>query len=120
MKKLNRTPLALALGTTLLAGIASTAAHAEFGVTELSQGYMQLAAADAPDMKKKEGGCGEAKCGADKKAAMEGDMKAAEGKCGGKKMEGDMKPAAEGEMMKAPEGKCGGKKMDGAMEMPAK
>lgn len=118
MKKLNKTPFALTLGATLLAGVASTAAHADFGVTELSQGYMQLAAADSEDMKKKEGGCGEAKCGADKKA-MEGDMKTAEGKCGGKKMDGDMKPA-EGEMMKALEGKCGGKKMDGAMEMPAK
>lgn len=100
MKKLNKTPLALTLGTTLLAGIASTVAHAEFGVTELNHGYMQLAEADAADMKKKEGSCGEAKCGANKKE-MSSDMKTTEGKCGGQKAESEMK---------APEGKCGGKK----------
>ncbi len=103
MKKLNKTPFAVTLGATLLAGVASTTAHADFGVTELNQGYMQLAAADAPDMKKKEGSCGEAKCGANKKetAEMANEMKSMEGKCGGQKTESEMK---------ATEGKCGGKK----------
>lgn len=102
MKKLNKTPFALTLGATLLAGMASTA-HAEFGVTELNHGYMQLAEADVADMKKKEGSCGEAKCGANKKETVEmaNDAKTMEGKCGAKKAESDMK---------APEGKCGGKK----------
>lgn len=103
MKKLNKTPFTLTLGATLLASVASTAAHAEFGVTKLNQGYMQLAQADTADMKKKEGSCGEAKCGANKKETkeMSSDIKTMEGKRGATKTESEMK---------VPEGKCGDKK----------
>ena len=95
----------IALGTTILTGLAVTTAQAEknltevdsFEMTELSTGYMQLAEADTSDeatMKKKEGACGEGKCGGDKKAAP----KTGEGKCGSDKKTG--------------EGKCGSDKKE--------
>lgn len=128
MKNLHKKPLALTLGTTLLAGLASTGVYAEtsspFAMNELSSGYMQLAEADMaaePSMKKTEGSCGEAKCGANKaKAGMdnaeatpkvEGEMKAAEGKCGDKKMPEATTATPMDGTMKATEGKCGDKKM---------
>jgi uncharacterized low-complexity protein len=134
MKKINKTPLAAAMGAAFISTFAANAANAQanpFGMTELSAGYMQVAAADA-DKK-----AGEMKCGASmgmpkmqegtcagKKAAA--PAKAAEGKCGAM-MEGDkMKKGMEnvcGAMMKGKEGKCGammkGEKMK-APEAPAK
>lgn len=109
MKKSHKSPLALTLGTTLLA-MGSSLVQADttvsttspFAMTELSQGYMQFAEAEAPaaEMKKKDGSCGEAKCGANKMSKeAPADAKATEGKCGGKNMD-----------MKETEGKCGSKK----------
>ena len=94
MKKLAKTPLALTLGTTLLSGLAVSMAQAEsisapfggmFAMTELTQGYMQLAEADSAQVgqvKKNEGSCGEGKCGAKKDMS---EMKTKEGSCGAKK-----------------------------------
>jgi uncharacterized low-complexity protein len=144
MKKINKTPLAAAMGTAVVSTFAANAVNAEakpFGMSELSNGYMQLAEykpyAGAKSsgsaktektcgagMGKKEGACGEGKCGnkmKDGAAKMEegkcaGAKKtAAEGKCGegkcGDMMDGDkMKKGMEkscGAMMKGKEGKCG-------------
>jgi uncharacterized low-complexity protein len=121
MKKTKKS-LNIALGTTLLSGLAVTAVQADvthfpegntFEMTELSNGYMQLAKADTTDdaaTKKKEGSCGEGKCGSDKSKTEEGkcgsdkkgDAKAKEGKCGSDK-KGDAKTE---------EGKCGGNKKE--------
>lgn len=130
MKKINKTPLAAAMGSAVLSTLAMTAAHAEanpFGLTELSSGYMQVAEShDAAATKPKEGACGEGKCGAmmkgkslnnkmDEGTCASSKPKAAEGKCGegkcGAMMEnGKMKKGMEGvcgEMMKGKEGACG-------------
>lgn len=96
-----KTRFALAIGSTLAASAAmSTIAHAAdspFTLTRLSAGY-QLAEADS---KQKDGKCGEAKCGANKKAkeAKCGADKAKDGSCGAEK--------------KATEGNCGGNKKMG-------
>ncbi|MCK5872132.1 MAG: hypothetical protein KAG26_04845 [Methylococcales bacterium] len=116
--KTNRKSLSIALGTTLLSGIGIGTVSAEvptvnaaegslFELTNLSEGYMQLAEAKDTTAKKKEGSCGEGKCGGDKKdKAKEG--KCGEGKCGDKK---DKKSKTkEG---KCGEGKCGGDKKVG-------
>lgn len=115
MKKLNKTPLATAIGAVVVSAFATTATHAEtnpFAMTELSQGYMQVAEANENYTVKpfpknaKEAACGEGKCGSmmddDKmKKGMEGAcggmMKGKEGACG-------MKKTTEG---KCGEGKCG-------------
>ena len=97
MKKIN-TSLKIALGTTLLSGLAVSTAHADltavsatpsnpFQTTDLATGYMQSAPADAIS-EKKEGSCGEGKCGSKKeKMPKEGKCgdKMGEGKCGDKK-----------------------------------
>ncbi len=122
MKKINKTPLVTAMGVAVISTLSATAANAEanpFGMTELSQGYMQLAEADkAGEMK-----CGanmggmtkpkapEAACAGKKtEAKPAADAKAGEKKCGAM-MEGDkMKKGMEavcGEMMKGKEGACG-------------
>ena len=82
-----KTTLTLAAGaafvaTTAFAPIAS-AADNPFGMAKLDSGY-QLAAADD---KKKDGKCGEGKCGGDKKPTddKKKDGKCGEGKCGGTK-----------------------------------
>lgn len=94
--------VSLAIASTFAGAAAMPLAHAAenpFGATKLEAGY-QLAQADT---KMKDGKCGEAKCGADKKAAAEKKMK--DGKCGEAKCGADKK---------AKEGKCGGdKKTDG-------
>jgi uncharacterized low-complexity protein len=94
----SKKPLALAVGTAFVTGVACTsiasAADNPFGMTELSSGYMQLAGA-------------EGKCGGEKKEAegkCGGEKKEAEGKCAGEKKE------AEG---KCGEGKCGAEKEAG-------
>lgn len=96
-----KTSIAIAASAAMTAGLALSpsiaSAENPFAAQELSNGYMQLAEHHA-----EEGKCGEAKCGADKKAEegkCGGEKKAEEGKCGGDK--------------KAKEGNCGGeKKMD--------
>jgi len=116
MKKTKKS-LNIALGTTLLSGLAVTAVQADvthlpesntFEMTELSNGYMQLAEADTTDdaaTKKKEGSCGEGKCGSNKKDSNKKDStKIEEGKCGNDK-KGDAKTK---------EGKCGGDKTEAA------
>lgn len=92
MKKINKTPLATAMGVAVISTLSATAANAEanpFGMTELSQGYMQLAEADK---------AGEMKCGAGMNMAK---PKAPEAACAGKKTE--TKPADP----KATEAACG-------------
>ena len=103
MKKINKTPLAAAMGVAFISTFAASGANAEanpFGMTELSQGYMQLAEADK---------AGEMKCGAGMKMEK---PKTPEGACAGKKT--DAKPADEkaaeaqcGASMKGKEGACG-------------
>ncbi len=95
MAKTQLKPLALALGATLVAGMATTTMAATNAVENpfvsetLESGYKVLA----------EGKCGEGKCGGKKAEGKCGEGKKAEGKCGeGKKAEG-----------KCGEGKCGGK-----------
>jgi len=110
MKKINRTPLAAAMGVAVISTFSVNVANAEaspFGMTELSQGYMQVAEADK---------AGEMKCG----AGMQMEKpKAPEGACAGKKT-APAKPAD----AKAAEAKCGAemKGKDGAcgagMKMP--
>ncbi|MCK4494289.1 MAG: hypothetical protein KAU26_09545 [Methylococcales bacterium] len=104
-----QTSLKIALGaTTLVSGLAATTAQANinttpnnetqnpFEITDISTGYMQLAEADTKK-DKKEGSCGEGKCGT-KKDKMPKEVKCGykmdEGKCGSK----------------MDEGKCGSKK----------
>lgn len=115
MKKSNKTPLAIAVGSTLLSGLTSTAVQADtdfaidanpFQISELSTGYMQTAKADSEktgSKKMKDGSCGEGGCGA---AMMKGsEEKTAEGNCAGNKpMPSEKKSDKEG---KCGEGKCG-------------
>jgi uncharacterized low-complexity protein len=127
MKKINKTPLAVAMGAAFISTFATTAVNAEvnpFGMTELSTGYMQVAAADkAAEMacgaamggmakpKTAEGACaGQVKPNADKAKTAEGQC--GEGKCGAMMKDGKMKPGMEascGAMMKGKEGSCGDK-----------
>lgn len=120
MKKFNKT-LVLAIGTTFVSSLATVSAQTDaFAMTELTQGYMQLAQADATktapaDSKAKapeakcaganpitgpksaEAKCGAGKCGADMKKSTDtkgSDAKATEGKCGEGKCSSDMKKAA--------------------------
>lgn len=81
------------MASATLAPMAS-AADATFAATSLESGYTLAEHA--------EGKCGEAKCGADKKA--EGEGKCGEGKCGEGKCGADKKAKGEG---KCGEGKCG-------------
>ena len=133
MKKINKTPLAAAMGVALLSTFAATAANAEanpFGMTELSTGYMQVAEADAAK-KTPEMACGASMGGMDKPKTPEGacagnakpattvvkpaatataTTKATEGSCGDMMKDGKMKPGMEaacGAMMKGKEGACG-------------
>jgi len=136
MKKITKTPLAAAMGVAFISTFAVTAANAEanpFGMSELSQGYMQVAEADkAAEMacganmkmddkakpKLPEGSCAGAKhvdgvkhvMGEQPAESKAGEAKAGEGKCGNM-MDGDkMKKGMEascGAMMKGKEGSCG-------------
>jgi uncharacterized low-complexity protein len=112
MKKMNKT-LVLAMGTTLISGLASAANVAEvqegvFQMTELSSGYMQLATAETTTAKPKtmEGKCAGAKPMSAPKVT---EAKCGEGKCGDAMLhkaatEGAKAPA---ETTKTAEGKCG-------------
>jgi uncharacterized low-complexity protein len=128
MKKLNKTPLAVAMGAALISGFAPIAANAEanpFAMTEMSSGYMQLAEA-AGEMK-----CGanmggmvkpkaaEGACAGSKTTAATEAAKKVEGSCGNMMKDGKMKPGMEkscGAMMKGKEGACGDKMKDKAKE----
>lgn len=113
MKKMNKTPLAAAMGAALISTFATTAANAEanpFAMTELSSGYMQLAEmkcgasmgmGDAAKSKTAEGACA---------GSVEAAKKAPGGACGAMMKDGKMKPGMEkacGAMMKGKEGACG-------------
>ncbi len=113
MKKSYKKPLAIAVSSTLLSGLASTAVQAEsnsaidanpFEISELSTGYMLTAKSDLEEKgskKMKDGSCGEGKCGS---SLMKGsEEKTAEGKCAGDKPMPSMKKSGE----KGAEGKCG-------------
>ena len=105
MKKL--TFASLAIGSTFAAIALTPLAHAgsdnPFGATKLQAGY-QLAQADT---KMKDGKCGEAKCGADKKVAeKKKDGKCGEAKCGADKKAVEAKCGAD----KKYEAKCGAAK----------
>ncbi|KXB30956.1 hypothetical protein AT959_09610 [Dechloromonas denitrificans] len=88
MKKQNL--VSLAVGSAFAAITLSPVAHAAdnpFAANKLEAGY-QLAQAD----KMKDGKCGEAKCGADKKATeKKKDGKCGEAKCGADKKSGEKK-----------------------------
>ena len=91
--------VSLAIGSAFAAIALTPVAHAAdtpFGATKLEAGY-QLAQADT---KKMDGKCGEAKCGADKKAM---DDKKKDGKCGEAKCGADKKAMDD----KKKDGKCG-------------
>lgn len=138
MKKTSKSPLAAAMGVAIVSSFASAIVSAEanpFGVSELSNGYMQVAeagksaemacGANMPGMagmakpKAAEGAC------AGNKPAAAAPAKAGEGKCGEGKcaamMDGDkMKKGMEsscGAMMKGKEGSCGAAAGAG-MKMP--
>ncbi len=94
MKKIHKTPFAIAMGASLLP-LAVNVAQAEanpFALSELGSGYM-LTAEAKPDQagsdKMKDGACGEGKCGASMMkqgaAGAAADKKAMEGKCAGNK-----------------------------------
>ena len=84
-----KTPLALAMGASLLP-FAVQAESNPFALSDLNSGYMQTAEAGAAAdgaSKMKDGACGEGKCGAAmmKPATPAADKKAVEGKCAGNK-----------------------------------
>lgn len=128
MKKINKSPLAAAMGAAFISTLAASPANAEtnpFGLSELSSGYMQVAAAemacganmDMTKSKAPEGACaGKPTKAADKPAAAAPAAKPAaegscgEGMCGAMMQGGKMKPGMEascGAMMKGKEGACG-------------
>jgi uncharacterized low-complexity protein len=103
MKK--QTLASLAIGSAFAAVALTPIAHAAdnpFAAKQLSAGY-QLAQADT---KGKDGKCGEAKCGAEKKAAE----KQKDGKCGEAKCGADKKPVEKKKDGKCGEAKCGAAK----------
>ena len=98
--------VSLAIGSAFAAAALTPLAHAAsdnpFSSAKLEGGY-QLAQADT---KGKDGKCGEAKCGADKKAAeKKKDGKCGEAKCGADKKAGEKKMDG-----KCGEAKCGADK----------
>ena len=111
---IKKSPLAIAVGTTLFSGFSATNVQADnvansednpFAMTELSSGYMFVAQADKEKKatkKMKDGACGEGLCGAGMmpEGALE---KTSEGKCAGNKPMAKEKKAD----MKGMEGKCG-------------
>jgi uncharacterized low-complexity protein len=125
MKKLNKTPLATAMGAMLLSGfVGEVSADANpFALSEMSSGYMQTqtvadAKADAAEANSKvsQGGCASNvkpaphphKATGETTKKTEGSC--GEGKCGGMMNDGKMKQGMEstcGAMMKGKEGSCG-------------
>jgi len=122
VKKINKTPLAAAMGAAFISTLSASPASAEanpFGMTELSSGYMQVAAAEMAcgasmnmkDPKAPEGACaGKPTKAADKPTSKSTEGSCGEGKCGAMMQDGKMKPGLEqscGAMMKGKEGACG-------------
>ncbi|MFW5443465.1 MAG: hypothetical protein ACKE51_04050 [Methylococcaceae bacterium] len=120
MKKSNKAPLAITIGSTLLTGLGSPALQADpsaalgdnpFTLTELSTGYMQTAESDSESngsKKMKDGSCGEGNCGS--KMMKGSEEKTSEGKCAGNK---PMPKATKSD--KDMEGKCGEGKCGSSM-----
>jgi len=124
MKKMNKSPLAAAMGAAVISTLSATA-NAEanpFGMTELNSGYMQVAAGEMscganmggmdksnmpPANKTAEGNC----AGNKSATATAAQAKAAEKKCAGYKS-----ATATAAPAKAAEGKCGEKKCAGMMD----
>jgi uncharacterized low-complexity protein len=131
MKKMNKSPLAAAMGAAIITTAAATA-HAEanpFGMTELNSGYMQLAAGEMacganmggmdkstmqpPQNKTAEGACAGQTSTTAPAPAKAAEGKCGEGKCGAMMEDGQMKKGMEnvcGAMMKGKEGSCGAMK----------
>lgn len=131
MKKMNKSPLAAAMGAAIIS-TATVTAQAEanpFGMTELNGGYMQLAAGEMacganmggmdksnmqpPQNKTAEGACAGQKSTAAPAPAKAAEGQCGEGKCGGMMDDGKMKSGMEsvcGAMMKGQEGSCGATK----------
>jgi uncharacterized low-complexity protein len=131
MKKMNKSPLAAAMGAAIISTATATA-HAEanpFGMSELNGGYMQLAAGEMacganmggmdksnmqpPQNKTAEGACAGQKSTTAPAPAKAAEGKCGEGKCGGMMDDGKMKKGMEsvcGAMMKGKEGSCGAMK----------
>lgn len=117
MKKFSKTPLAVAMGTAVLSGFAAnaTADSNPFAMTELSNGYMQVAV--KYDAKQNQGSCGSnaTDSSGNPVGKAKGDAKKSEGSCGegmcgammsGGKMKKGMEQSC-GAMMKGKEGACG-------------
>jgi uncharacterized low-complexity protein len=121
INKTNKTPLVAAMGVAFISTVAANAVNAEanpFGMTELSSGYMQVAAEKAAEMacgasmnmekpKAPEGACAGTVKKSTEKAA---EAKCGESKCGAMMQDGKMKSGMEaacGAMMKGKEGACG-------------
>ncbi len=119
MKLSNKTPITIAVGSTLVLGITSTTTQADtlseldsnpFTINALSTGYMQTAKADDKSdesTKMKDGSCGEGKCGG--AMAKGSEEKTSEGACAGNK------PMPNTSKAKNKEGKCGEGKCGGSM-----
>jgi len=112
MKKSNKAPLAIAIGSTLVSGLASTTVQAEpslntdtnpFAMTDLATGYMQTAESGSDKMK--DGACGEGKCGGAMQKGSE--EKTAEGSCAGNKPMPKQNSSDKNTEAKCGEGKCG-------------
>lgn len=88
MKKIQKTPFALAMSASLLP-FAANAVQTDsnpFALSDLSAGYMQTAEAEKDGASKmKDGACGEGKCGGAMMQQKAPDTKAMEGKCAGNK-----------------------------------
>jgi uncharacterized low-complexity protein len=118
--KNTKSALLATLSSSLLSGLATSAAQAEditppsenpFTLTELSSGYLQVAESDdkGSRIKMKDGACGEGKCGS---AMMKtNEDKTVEGKCAGNK------PMPKDSNKKGMEGKCGEGKCGASMNM---
>ena len=105
MKKLHKTPFAIAIGASLLPlTVSASQIDNPFALSDLGSGYMQTAEAGKGGASKmKDGACGEGKCGG---AMMQKstDSKALEGKCAGNKPAPAAEQPKDG---KQPEMKCG-------------
>ena len=103
---MNKSTLSLVVGSAFIATAAlspvANAAGDPFQISKLESGY-QLAQGDT---KQKDGKCGEAKCGADKKATE----KKKDGKCGEAKCGADKKKEASCGADKKKDGSCAAKK----------
>ncbi|SDJ67638.1 hypothetical protein [Microbulbifer yueqingensis] len=103
-------PLAAAVGAAFIASaslnVSAGVGNANpFAAEELSSGYNLAMLSEHGDDKKKEGKCGEGKCGEEGKK-KEGEGKCGEGKCGEEGEHEGMEGMKEGEG-KCGEGKCG-------------